>query len=441
MGDILLHFKQQNFYEDWNKLGLISHQYLLIQFSQNFSSFYPLITVTLIILSILLSKYVINQNRKRELLEFFFQHSKLNNRITERIKTFVGSYSPPWWYSPHLGTIFPFGHDPQVQYVEEIFVDNGSKFSVHWYPCKPSTNEKKEIKIILFLPGIGLTSRDKFCQQFVLTVEKKDFYTVVVNPRGVNVMMPPFKQAKLWHPGIDKDALKVLNSIEELYPVSKLFLVGYSAGSNIVQKILSKQKQNNNSSILKAGFCVCSLQDYEFSRTCLESNVIGRLYSFILAYVSKKVLFQQIHSIDKSDKKSSEWIQTLNQTTSLSQYDKIVYSNCYNYQTEKEYLQTLSMTQYELSLINKPLLIMQPLDDPLHQPIMKNNQISLKCLNINYYIDNHNIIYYQPKYGNHFGFYQDSLLNAFSNKTSYTYPAKVCTEYFNEILESNDEIF
>jgi hypothetical protein len=41
----------------------------------------------------------------------------------------------------------------------------------------------------------------------------------------------------------------------------------------------------------------------------------------------------------------------------------------------------------------------------------------------------------EPQFGNHFGFYEGGIFEAFSNKTSYTYPAKVATEFFAVILE------
>jgi hypothetical protein len=47
------------------------------------------------------------------------------------------------------------------------------------------------------------------------------------------------------------------------------------------------------------------------------------------------------------------------------------------------------------------------------------------------------MFYMETKYGNHFGFYEGSLLDAFKNQTSYTYPAKLATEFFETILETS----
>lgn len=55
-------------------------------------------------------------------------------------------------------------------------------------------------------------------------------------------------------------------------------------------------------------------------------------------------------------------------------------------------------------------------------------------IDVEVYKTNPNIIYFEPKYGNHFGFYEGPLRTAFSNSTSFTYPAKVATEFFETIL-------
>ena len=51
------------------------------------------------------------------------------------------------------------------------------------------------------------------------------------------------------------------------------------------------------------------------------------------------------------------------------------------------------------------------------------------------YTQNPNVIYVEPEYGNHFGFYEGGLFELFTNKTSYTYPAKVALEFFSIILD------
>lgn len=56
-------------------------------------------------------------------------------------------------------------------------------------------------------------------------------------------------------------------------------------------------------------------------------------------------------------------------------------------------------------------------------------------VDVSIYQKNNNIIYFEPHHGNHFGFFEGDLVDAMTNTTSYTYPAKVATEFFDAILE------
>lgn len=58
---------------------------------------------------------------------------------------------------------------------------------------------------------------------------------------------------------------------------------------------------------------------------------------------------------------------------------------------------------------------------------------------VNDFYSNPNTIYLETYYGNHFGFYEGSIFQAFSNTTSYTYPAKVALEFFNVVQRSDGQ--
>ena len=45
----------------------------------------------------------------------------------------------------------------------------------------------------------------------------------------------------------------------------------------------------------------------------------------------------------------------------------------------------------------------------------------------------------EPEYGNHFGFFEGGIFEIFSNKTSYTYPAKLASEFFRIILDEENK--
>ena len=67
-----------------------------------------------------------------------------------------------------------------------------------------------------------------------------------------------------------------------------------------------------------------------------------------------------------------------------------------------------------------PLLILQPLDDPLHQGRVRAH-LNVPCLTANPHT-----IYMETAYGNHFGFYQGVL-----DSEGQTYPGKAAAAFFS----------
>ena len=59
-------------------------------------------------------------------------------------------------------------------------------------------------------------------------------------------------------------------------------------------------------------------------------------------------------------------------------------------------------------------------------------------MNVAEITSNPNIIFMETKYGNHFGFYEGSLSDAFSSEGTYTYPAKVARAFFDCIVTARE---
>ena len=116
----------------------------------------------------------------------------------------------------------------------------------------------------------------------------------------------------------------------------------------------------------------------------------------------------------------------------LSHFDAYASTELFGYSDESEYHAALS--NFEVKDISIPTLVIQPQDDPLHYNFIHEN------IKIEHFCCNEHFIFYQPPYGNHFGFYEGRLHEAFSNKTSYTFPAKLGLEFFEAVISnSNDD--
>jgi predicted alpha/beta-fold hydrolase len=111
----------------------------------------------------------------------------------------------------------------------------------------------------------------------------------------------------------------------------------------------------------------------------------------------------------------------------LSDYDRIAATSLHDFKTITDYNKTLSI--HSTTAIDIPLLAVQPADDPLHLGRVREH------VQVDDFITNNNVVYYEPEYGNHFGFYEGSLWKMFSNSDSYTFPAKLALEFFNTIID------
>ncbi len=125
------------------------------------------------------------------------------------------------------------------------------------------------------------------CVQF-FCIQVDDIFVVVV---GVLF--------RLWHPGLTDDLHACIQRLSRDVPLCPVFLVGYSAGANIVQKTLNKlaptatsastahKDQKAKEGGVKGGMCVCVCQDYAGARDRLESSVLGCLFSSFITQTYK----------------------------------------------------------------------------------------------------------------------------------------------------------
>lgn len=103
-------------------------------------------------------------HRKQRDLLILCENTKLNIRVSTRLKEKIGDYQPPWWYNRHFGTMIPFGYNPDITYEREIFTVEDACFAVDWFPKKPDAlldkTDEERIKICVFYPGLGLGSQN-----------------------------------------------------------------------------------------------------------------------------------------------------------------------------------------------------------------------------------------------------------------------------------------
>ena len=196
-----------------------------------------------LVLPLLFVTYWIENRRITTL--FCYRKTPFNEEVQRRILSDAGHYAPPWWYNNHFGSLIQFGKIQHLELDRELYEnEDGSVFSVDWYPCRPSTTTtSRTLKVSLYMPGLGLSSDANVSQYYSSTFASNGFHHCgIITPRGHPTSGIPLVNSKLWHGGITEDLKLVLQQLQETFVNThirvKVFICGYSASSNIVVKSL-----------------------------------------------------------------------------------------------------------------------------------------------------------------------------------------------------------
>jgi predicted alpha/beta-fold hydrolase len=116
-------------------------------------------------------------------------------------------------------------------------------------------------------------------------------------------------------------------------------------------------------------------------------------------------------------------------TTYVSEYDRTVYP-LLGYKTEEECYEHYSA--FDIDKLRIPIVAIQPIDDFIQGNDIRGN------IPLDKYTASPTVLYMETSHGNHLGFYEGGVLEAFSNDTSYTYPPRVAIAVHNAIRKLKD---
>lgn len=337
--------------------------------------------------------------------------------------------------------MIPFGCDHSLDFDREILHhEDGSCVAIDWFPSKPekissssndalpSSSSANGYKICIFLPCLGGHSDHKFAMNFALTLHSAGYHTAIVTTRGIGV---PLRTSSAWHPAFSDDAYLTLHYIHSLYGHhAKLFFAGFSAGANIVTETLMRNQRAETSRQIPiiGALCVCLVGSYSKTRDELELTPMGKLYSFLMANKQKDILRSNEHafrSISKAEMDTILWSNT------LREFDNAAQKVLFGFETPEELDAAFSCRK--IRDIAVPCMGIQPRDDPLHLNKVREN------IPLDYLTRNPHFIYVEPSAGNHFGFYEgESITEAFTNTTSYTWPAKCALAFWEALLKDKE---
>ena len=253
------------------------------------------------------------------------------------------------------------------------------------------------------------------------------------------------------HGDLTEDLKLVLAELYEHYKQKdeqvRVLITGFSASSNIVAMALADlsesnpeyfQDYNSNSSsnseeeykhpmIIAAAMLVAANYDYESSMISLEKTLVGGIYSRLLVMGFKEFLKENSHMHGEIPN-----IDELMNCRFLSEYDQAAYKTLNGFESVASYYYRLSPKRI-LKKIKCRMITMVGHDDPLY---LYSHGSVRKGIDLEHYTENENIIFIEPSHGNHFGFYNGSFFEMFTNDVSYMYPLQIASTLLDCVYES-----
>lgn len=296
--------------------------------------------------------------------EVHHRESALNQYLLKSCSLLNQPYAPPrlWGRSGHLQTWFYAAvgrvRAPTLCGVRKLLsLTDGSTASFDLFPPLVPHYSGGDITMAI-CPGFCNHSDQRYIRTFVDHSQRQGYRCAVLNLLGA----PPAVQLtapRTFSYGCTWEFSAMVRNLKSWFPQTRLILVGFSLGGNIVCKYLGEDRTNQDRVL--CGLSIC--QGYSAVRSqeaLLQWDQGRRLYNFILTSAIRRLLLQHRKILFGPDSDLSQ----LYWATSLSQIDDWIIRRFYGYSSLGEYYEAESCVKY-LHNVTVPLLLLNSSDDPL----------------------------------------------------------------------------
>lgn len=218
---------------------------------------------------------------------------------------------------------------------------------------------------------------------------KNGWTAAVINWRG---FATPLRSPRVFSVGDTRDAEVAIQIIRARFPAALLFGVGFSAGSNILVKLLGGPIGEQFASAIS----VCNGFEYKENLDRVEATAVGRLYSRILALRLKWSLVRHYDVFENVE--GLDWGQ-LFKSSLLSEYEATIATAVYGYRSADDMFRETGCAP-AICRVMTPLLCVQSSDDPLFLSRVR-DMVPIERLR-----ENPHVMYLEVPYGGHLSFVQ-----------------------------------
>uniref|UniRef100_A0A670K5Z8 Monoacylglycerol lipase ABHD2 n=1 Tax=Podarcis muralis TaxID=64176 RepID=A0A670K5Z8_PODMU len=327
--------------------------------------------------------------------DLIYQDTPLSRFLLKSCSLLTKEYIPPliWGKSGHIQTAL-YGKMGRVRSPHPyglrkyLTMSDGATATFDLFEPLAENCIREDITMVI-CPGIANHSEKQYIRTFVDYSQKNGYRCAVLNHLGA---LPTIEltSPRMFTYGCTWEFGAMVNYIRKTYPQSKLVVVGFSLGGNIVCKYLG-ENQTNQEGVL---CCVSVCQGYSALRaqeTFMQWDQCRRFYNFLMADNLKKIILS--------------------------------HRKFHGYSTLKEYYEQESCLHY-LQKIFVPLLLVNAADDPL----VHDSLLSIpKALSEK----RENVMFVLPLHGGHLGFFEGAVLFP----EPLTWMDKLVVQYANAICQ------
>lgn len=263
---------------------------------------------------------------------------------------------------------------------ERIETTDGDFIDLDW----SYTRNIKSSSLVILLHGLAGNTERPYMKGMTQIFNQNNWNSVAMNFRGCSGELNRFY--KSYHAGASDDISEVITHILSLNKYTKIALVGFSLGANMLMKYLGENRTLPGNIIGGVGISVpCDLSG--------SLGAITRMRNFV--YSKRFELNLKQHLFERAAK-FPEYIQQeqISACKSLRDIDELYTSQAHGYKDASDYYEKASALNF-LPGINKPVLILSAKNDSF---------LSTECYPYNIAQNSENIFLETPNYGGHVGF-------------------------------------
>ena len=254
--------------------------------------------------------------------------------------------------------------------IEPFELSDGDFLDCYWYD-KPKNFESTKPIVILF-HGLEGSYKSPYIEGIMKSLNADNYSCVLMHFRSCSGR--DNRLARCYHSGDTKDAKEWIASLEQSFPNSPLFAIGYSLGGNMLLKLLGE-----GTTALRGAIAVSAPLLLDVCANKMNKG-FSKIYQFHLMKHLKKSLLRKynqhdMHTLIGVDSNGVKKMKT------FWEFDNTYTGPIHGFYSAQNYYEKSSAKQY-LHSITTPTLIIHALDDPFMTPAIlpEADEISPKVL-------------------------------------------------------------